>query len=79
MARLVPMILARRPIMNLFSHFEPDALFAYMDGGTGSLIVQAIIAVVLGVGTTMKIYWGSIKSWFKKSSVPSEATDTDEA
>lgn len=60
-------------------HMEFNALLAYMDGGTGSLIVQAIIALVLGVGTTMKIYWGSIKSWFSKSKVASNVSDSDEA
>jgi uncharacterized membrane protein len=58
---------------------EVKALIAYIDGGTGSLIVQAAIAIVLGVGTTVKIYWGSIKKRFSKSSDSSKAPESDEA
>tara|TARA_B100000795_G_C22508729_1_gene326891 strand:+ start:292 stop:495 length:204 start_codon:yes stop_codon:yes gene_type:complete len=39
---------------------------AYIDPGSGSIIIQAIIGVVATVGTTATIYWGKIKSFFKK-------------
>ena len=34
---------------------------AYLDPGTGSMLVQALIAVLMGLGLTIKIYWQKIK------------------
>ena len=40
--------------------------FAYLDPGTGSIILQAIIGFVAAVGATVSIYWQKFKSFFKK-------------
>jgi len=45
--------------------FISDA-FAYLDPGSGSMIFQAIIGALIGVGIALKIYWEKIK--FKLSS-----------
>ncbi len=45
--------------------FISDA-YAYLDPGSGSIIAQAIIGALIGVGITLKIYWEKIK--FKLSS-----------
>jgi O-antigen/teichoic acid export membrane protein len=37
---------------------------AYLDPGTGSLIIQAIFGAVLAIGYTVKIYWSKIKKFF---------------
>ena len=39
---------------------------AYIDPGSGSIIIQAIIGVIATVGTTATIYWRKIKDFFKK-------------
>jgi hypothetical protein len=39
---------------------------AYIDPGSGSIIIQAIIGVIATVGTTATIYWKKIKNFFKK-------------
>lgn len=39
-------------------------LFAYLDPGTGSIIVQAIIGAVVGAGVVVKVYWRKIRSLF---------------
>jgi len=51
----------------LISHgvFISDA-YAYLDPGSGSIIAQAIIAALVGVGITVKLYWVKLK--FKLSS-----------
>lgn len=36
---------------------------AYLDPGTGSMLVQALIAVLMGLGLTIKIYWQRIKDY----------------
>jgi len=48
--------------------FITDA-FAYIDPGSGSMFIQVIIGVLVGVGITIKIYWYKLKEklYFKKS------------
>lgn len=40
--------------------------YAYLDPGTGSLILQAVIGVIAGALMALRIYWGRIKSLFKR-------------
>ena len=35
----------------------------YLDPGAGSIIVQAVIAVMVGVAAAVKIYWGKISGF----------------
>lgn len=35
---------------------------AYLDPGTGTMLFQALIAVLMGLGLTVKIYWEKIKN-----------------
>ena len=37
---------------------------AYLDPGTGSMIVQAVIAVVTIAGASVGIFWKRLKSFF---------------
>lgn len=39
---------------------------AYLDGGTGSMILQLLLGGIAGVGCIIKLYWYKIKSFFKK-------------
>ena len=43
--------------------FISDA-YAYLDPGTGSVILQALIGVIAGVLITLKIYWYKLKEKF---------------
>jgi hypothetical protein len=36
----------------------------YMDPGTGSLLLQLILAALLGIGVTVRIFWKKIRGWF---------------
>ena len=47
---------------------------AYLDPGTGSLIIQGIIAGSLSVAIIAKAYWYKLVSFFKKES-PEENED----
>ena len=40
--------------------FISDA-FAYIDPGTGSMILQSLIGALVGVGIVLKLYWTKIK------------------
>ena len=35
---------------------------AYIDPGTGSFLIQGIIAAVIGVSVTVKLFWNRIKA-----------------
>ncbi len=52
----------------------PNALSAYIDPGTGSYILQLIIAAFVGVSFTVKIFWKRIKRFF--SPKKAEKTET---
>ena len=39
---------------------------AYIDPGTGSLIIQILLAALVGAGFAVKIFWTKIKSFFSK-------------
>lgn len=46
--------------------FPSDAL-AYLDPGTGSLIVQSVIATLAVVAYGVRLYWGRIQLLFKRT------------
>lgn len=45
--------------------FISDA-YAYLDPGSGSIIIQAIIGAFVGIGITLKIYWYKLKEKLKR-------------
>lgn len=45
--------------------FVSDA-YAYLDPGTGSLVIQVIIGALVGLGITLKIYWYKLKEKFSR-------------
>jgi hypothetical protein len=50
---------------------------AYLDPGTGSFVIQGIIAAVIGGGFAIKMFWHRIKAMFTGNSLP-EDEDPDE-
>jgi hypothetical protein len=49
--------------------------FLYIDPGSGSYLVQAIIAALLGAGFFFKNFWVKIKSFFVKPRPEKEEED----
>ena len=49
---------------------------AYLDPGTGSLILQAIIATFAGAVVAISVYWQKIRAFFRRSSRNSGSSDT---
>ena len=39
--------------------------FAYLDPGTGSIILQAILGVIAATASYCAFYWNKVKSFFK--------------
>jgi hypothetical protein len=42
-------------------HFSP---LPYLDPGSGSLLIQILIAVLLGLGVALRASWSTIKKYF---------------
>jgi hypothetical protein len=36
----------------------------YLDPGSGSILIQILIAALLGLGIVIRASWGRIKGWF---------------
>jgi hypothetical protein len=49
---------------------EFPVLFAYIDPGTGSFVLQLALAGLLGVGHTIRRFWARITRLFGRSSAP---------
>ena len=47
--------------ISLLHIFTISDAYAYIDPGSGSLIIQIIIGALVGAGITIKIYWYKLK------------------
>ena len=50
-------------MLSLSGIFFSDA-YAYIDPGSGSVIFQGLIGVLVGAGIAVKLYWLKIKNYF---------------
>ncbi len=41
-----------------------NSAYAYIDPGTGSMIVQALIAALVAIGASLGIFWSRVRSLF---------------
>jgi hypothetical protein len=57
----------------------PGKAHAYLDAGTGSMILQVVIAGVTGALITLRLYWARIKARFSGQPIEAEkAAASDE-
>jgi len=53
-----------------------SAPLLYLDPGSGSFLIQLLLAAGLGLGVAVKMYWSKIKSIFRgKKSEPAETLE----
>ena len=50
----------------LSSNFAISNAYAYIDAGSGSLILQMLIGVLVGIGIAVKVYWFKLKEKFSR-------------
>ena len=60
-------------INNIVLALIPSAAFAksacaYIDMGTGSFLIQILLASLVTVGVGIRLFWGKIKSLFSSNS-----------
>jgi hypothetical protein len=50
---------------------------AYLDPGSGSMLIQLLLAILLGLGVLIRVYWTKIKGLFggKKTNDDDEEKD----
>jgi hypothetical protein len=48
---------------------------AYLDPGSGSYLLQLILAGLLGAGFAVRMFWGRIKEFFRRGSSEEETQD----
>jgi hypothetical protein len=53
-------------------HYAP---LPYLDPGSGSFLIQLLIAALLGVGIALRASWGKIKTLFGKKATTDEDDD----
>jgi hypothetical protein len=53
--------------------FVPFDAHAYLDPGTGSFVLQAVVASVMGAVFLTKTYWAKIKARFKGETPEAES------
>ncbi len=51
---------------------------AYLDPGTGSMLLQGLIAAVAGVMVTARMYWHKIKGFFGRGPAQKEHDENDQ-
>jgi hypothetical protein len=44
----------------------PRFIFAYIDPGTGSYVIQVLIAAFIGISFAVKLYWKKIKAFLSR-------------
>ena len=55
--------------------------YAYLDPGTGSALIQGLIAAVAAIGVTVKLYWHRIVDFFgmrKQKDTQPDSQDRDQ-
>lgn len=55
----------------------PQLAFAYIDPGTGSILLQGLLAGVAGAAVVIKLYWFRIKNFFLRKSSDSPSLEPD--
>ncbi|MFH0881942.1 MAG: hypothetical protein V2A56_03075 [bacterium] len=53
----------------------PNNAYAYLDPGTGSMILQTVLAIFLGTAFIVRIQWKKFKSLFKKNKEQQDKQD----
>jgi hypothetical protein len=57
--------------------FGAPVLLAYLDPGSGSYLLQLLIAGLLGGAFVIKSQWARIRAWFSRKSPPEDPGTPD--
>lgn len=52
---------------------------AYLDPGTGSILLQGVLALIAGTAVTLKLYWSKLKDFIgRPKTVPDNHAERDD-
>lgn len=68
----------RTAILLLLIAVFPFPAHAYLDPGTGSMIIHLLIGAIAGSLVTLKIYWAKVKGFINRSAGAGDSTGTDQ-
>jgi hypothetical protein len=57
----------------------PRPLAAYLDPGSGSFLLQVLVAGLLGASFAVRRFWGDIKGFFRKGSSRGSGSNGDDS
>ena len=70
----------RWALLGIAAIVVPTSAQAYIDPGTGSYVVQAVVAAIAGGAMAIKVYWHNLKVYFSgRGAEASEASKADAA
>jgi hypothetical protein len=50
---------------------------AYLDPGTGSLLLQSLFAAIAVIGAAISLFWGRVRGFFRKGRLTDVATESN--
>ena len=62
-------------IIGLISYTSPA--YAYLDPGTGSMLLQGLIGGLAVIMSFLSIYWQKVKAFFGKDKADTDTADKD--
>ncbi len=54
---------------------QPDLQLAYLDPGSGSFMIQALVAALAGIAVVVRSYWSRIRTLFGAAPPEPESDD----
>ena len=57
---------------------HPLISLLYLDPSSGSILLQLVLASLLGIGVAIRIFWRKIRTVFTKSTEPVESDELDD-
>jgi len=76
----------RRPVLHILGVFVciigvmmalPPPVYAYVDPGSGSYILQVIIAGIAAASLSLRLFWTRIKALFSRESVDEDTASRE--
>ncbi len=64
-------------VLNVWLIFPASPAFAYLDPGTGSMLLQILLGGFAGAAVILKLYWFKIKSFFVRENPENSSLDKD--
>jgi hypothetical protein len=62
---LIVYSVASQQLLDILCVTPHHRFFAYIDPGTGSFVIQIVIAALAGCSLAIKIYWSKIKTFVR--------------